>query len=253
MDQEVTSENNRFKHSVNFVKHTKRRRSLPSPAQLQVHFVCHTLHQYFNKLSCSSENSTRIHYLEETSEETCQFDLRAVLNLDDLLSNFSPILSEFGITEDSDDHRQIVSNIRFSGQRFGRDVIHKEESRGLFTLEVSISREHNMYRCESCLLDRVVRESIIMAEESERVTVPASQSSIKKLLKKRVRVEEGEFCSVCLEEFRVGTYETSMDCSHVFHRECIERWLRQSHYCPVCRYEMPTDYDRGEFHEDDEY
>ncbi|XP_004304786.1 PREDICTED: E3 ubiquitin-protein ligase RNF181-like [Fragaria vesca subsp. vesca] len=175
-----------------------------------------------------------------------------MLNINELRWHLSPALLEFGITEDSDYHKVIVIDIGNVSQRLGRDVIHKKESRGLITLQVSISKEHNMFRCENCLTQRVERESIIEAEDSERVMVPASESSIKKLLKKRVRVEEGESCSVCLEEFRAGTYETSMDCSHVFHRECIGKWMTQSHYCPVCRYEMPTDNDEGGFHQDDE-
>ncbi|XVF85980.1 hypothetical protein PTKIN_Ptkin17bG0160500 [Pterospermum kingtungense] len=31
-----------------------------------------------------------------------------------------------------------------------------------------------------------------------------------------------------------------MPCSHTFHGNCIENWLKLSHYCPICRFEMPT-------------
>lgn len=71
--------------------------------------------------------------------------MRAVLNLDDLLANVSPVLSEFEITNDSDEHRSILREIRLLGLRHSQHVIHKEGSRGLFTLKVCISREHDMY------------------------------------------------------------------------------------------------------------
>ncbi len=35
---------------------------------------------------------------------------------------------------------------------------------------------------------------------------------------------------ICEEE-----KERILDCSHIFHRECIGEWLKQKHHCPVCR------------------
>ncbi|XP_008221738.1 PREDICTED: uncharacterized protein LOC103321693 [Prunus mume] len=111
-----------------------------------------------------------------------------------------------------------------------------------------------------CLVASVMRESLAAAEVK---MVPASESSIKKVLKKvivgqggesirrnylsvsddvkeeeerkrrRISVSESESCSVCMDEFEEGTTVAWMPCSHVFHGECIVNWLRQSHYCPV--------------------
>ena len=47
-------------------------------------------------------------------------------------------------------------------------------------------------------------------------------------------------CSICLMgiipqpqcEEEKGTM---LDCSHIFHRECIGEWLKQKHSCPLCR------------------
>ncbi|KAK6120689.1 hypothetical protein DH2020_045570 [Rehmannia glutinosa] len=71
--------------------------------------------------------------------------------------------------------------------------------------------------------------------------VPASESSIESILKRKVTVDnnmEMMTCSICLEDFTEGLI--SMPCSHVFHGDCITQWLRTSHYCPICRFEMPT-------------
>eukprot|EP00731_Ephydatia_muelleri_P005858 Em0003g106a len=40
-------------------------------------------------------------------------------------------------------------------------------------------------------------------------------------------------CAVCLDEMKQNKKQET--CSHVFHRECIEKWLRRHNDCPVCR------------------
>nr|GLL16743.1 uncharacterized protein LOC110012102 [Ipomoea trifida] len=46
-------------------------------------------------------------------------------------------------------------------------------------------------------------------------------------------------CSICLEEVVFGMKATGMPCSHVFHGDCILKWLKGDHTCPVCRYSLP--------------
>nr|GME14975.1 Anaphase-promoting complex (APC), subunit 11 [Ipomoea batatas] len=46
-------------------------------------------------------------------------------------------------------------------------------------------------------------------------------------------------CSICLEEVVFGMKATGMQCSHVFHGDCILKWLKGDHTCPVCRYSLP--------------
>ncbi|MBA0874263.1 hypothetical protein Goshw_014259 [Gossypium schwendimanii] len=66
--------------------------------------------------------------------------------------------------------------------------------------------------------------------------VPAKESLVKEMLE-RVRVEarDEEDCMICLEVLEVGFDASRMPCSHAFHGDCIEKWLKQSHYCPICR------------------
>nr|GMD65973.1 E3 ubiquitin-protein ligase At4g11680-like [Ipomoea batatas] len=48
--------------------------------------------------------------------------------------------------------------------------------------------------------------------------------------------EDGECCSICLEEFTRGMVITELaPCSHRFHNACIAQWLRNNPTCPICR------------------
>ncbi|KAI8982447.1 hypothetical protein BDF20DRAFT_817294 [Mycotypha africana] len=43
-------------------------------------------------------------------------------------------------------------------------------------------------------------------------------------------------CLVCLDEFATKQPVRVLKCHHVFHRECVDRWLCEAHNsCPVCR------------------
>ncbi|KAK8521181.1 hypothetical protein V6N13_077298 [Hibiscus sabdariffa] len=85
---------------------------------------------------------------------------------------------------------------------------------------------------------------------------PASKSSIEALkrvhwvdedeenlpLKKKKKLGEGSSsekgCTICLDEFSDGVEVTSMPCGHIYHYDCIVEWLKTSHMCPLCRYQM---------------
>jgi hypothetical protein len=56
--------------------------------------------------------------------------------------------------------------------------------------------------------------------------------------------QETERCTVCLVDFETGDELRTLNCNHLFHTECIDRWLIYNKKCPVCRIEMdkPTGY-----------
>ncbi|CAI9778569.1 unnamed protein product [Fraxinus pennsylvanica] len=90
---------------------------------------------------------------------------------------------------------------------------------------------------ERVIFNRILQQSM---EENCKM-VPASDSSVESLEKKRLEYDGVESCTICLSEFYQGSeVVTRMPCSHVFHENCIKKWLKTSHYCPVCRFKMPT-------------
>lgn len=66
--------------------------------------------------------------------------------------------------------------------------------------------------------------------------IPTSTvSDVKKLSNNNNR------CVICLSEFNVGEKESTLPCLHFFHSNCIEKWIIEKRWCPVCKYEISLD------------
>jgi len=42
-------------------------------------------------------------------------------------------------------------------------------------------------------------------------------------------------CCFCLEEYDATAPIVRTPCGHMMHRDCLEKWLQTSHFCPICR------------------
>ena len=45
-------------------------------------------------------------------------------------------------------------------------------------------------------------------------------------------------CSICTGVVEEGAKVYELPCKHVFHQECIDKWLDQSKVCPNCRLDL---------------
>ncbi|CAJ1847796.1 unnamed protein product [Sphenostylis stenocarpa] len=70
-------------------------------------------------------------------------------------------------------------------------------------------------------------------------TPPAKKEAIEAL--PTVTINENLQCSVCLDDFEVGSEAKEMPCKHRFHSGCILPWLELHSSCPVCRLQLPVD------------
>ncbi|CAN8320646.1 unnamed protein product [Cochlearia groenlandica] len=61
-------------------------------------------------------------------------------------------------------------------------------------------------------------------------------------IKKEQDDDMGEKCAICFEEFNNGERVVTLPCGHDFHEDvCVVKWFETSHFCPLCRYELPCD------------
>lgn len=48
--------------------------------------------------------------------------------------------------------------------------------------------------------------------------------------------ENDNECVICMEEFKQGEVVSTLICDHRFHGQCISKWKKISHQCPLCRF-----------------
>lgn len=48
-------------------------------------------------------------------------------------------------------------------------------------------------------------------------------------------IDNGAQCTTCFDTFKLDEDVGALDCNHIFHRPCIEPWLKTKNSCPVCR------------------
>ncbi len=71
---------------------------------------------------------------------------------------------------------------------------------------------------------------------------------INKMNKKKVgktkKNKIDQLCELCNENIDVGTFMKILDCSHIFHKSCINKYFDNHIYleCPTCNHEHITSY-----------
>ncbi|OMO77587.1 Zinc finger, RING-type [Corchorus capsularis] len=136
----------------------------------------------------------------------------------------------------------------------GRRVNYQEEDFPQVDDELSQAEADEDYEIdEEILHDDEIQFEEISSNNHYHGMVPADESSINNMmlnnkviisplnLKESHDHQQEDCCVVCLEQLaEVGSQVSQMPCSHQFHTACIQTWLNNSHYCPVCRYVMPA-------------
>lgn len=58
--------------------------------------------------------------------------------------------------------------------------------------------------------------------------------------KERVISGEDAVCCICLAKYANNDELRELPCSHFFHRECVDKWLKINATCPLCKSEVGT-------------
>ena len=72
-----------------------------------------------------------------------------------------------------------------------------------------------------------------------------------KHLKKYSALREDK-CPICLVKYKSSDIIKEFSCKHIFHKNCIFKWLKTSNVCPICKHDFTEEIIKVELRDDDE-
>ncbi|PAN34324.1 hypothetical protein PAHAL_6G084700 [Panicum hallii] len=91
--------------------------------------------------------------------------------------------------------------------------------------------------------DMSYEELLALGERIGTVSTGLSDGALSECLKRSIYVpttstshEDGDLkCIICQEEYFSGVEVAKMACEHYYHVTCIQQWLGQKNWCPICK------------------
>ncbi|KAA8495598.1 E3 ubiquitin-protein ligase [Porphyridium purpureum] len=87
--------------------------------------------------------------------------------------------------------------------------------------------------------DHGTERTRLRGPSQEQPDVPVTQNSVR-LPQTSDEDEDEPMCAICIDNFEEGDQVRELECSHIYHKACIDPWLYQSSTCPVCKREIPN-------------
>lgn len=83
--------------------------------------------------------------------------------------------------------------------------------------------------------DDLLSEELFVRNDSKELLkyIPTSVVS-----KEKKPSDNNYRCIICLSEFHIGEKESILPCLHIFHSTCIETWINNKQWCPICKYDI---------------
>ena len=78
----------------------------------------------------------------------------------------------------------------------------------------------------------------------ERQSDSISKEVFNALAKKKISKEDDPIiidkskCTICIDEYIIGSKVLTLPCMHNFHESCIKKWFKQNCTCPICKFKI---------------
>ena len=102
----------------------------------------------------------------------------------------------------------------------------------------------NIRTISSDLVVQTVNENNEENEEDDELFMRKREQYILELdefqfkhLKKYSALKEDK-CPICLQKYKSSDIIKEFPCKHIFHKNCIFKWLKTSNVCPLCKHDI---------------
>jgi len=84
-------------------------------------------------------------------------------------------------------------------------------------------------------LDQLLQEIFRGMPEHEGAP-PATEESLSKLKEFEYTAgKESDLCAICHDDFAEKQKVSQLPCDHMYHKDCVTKWLKMHNICPMCR------------------
>ena len=84
--------------------------------------------------------------------------------------------------------------------------------------------------------EEYMNENELFKEKKKKFILELDEFQFKHLEKYSALKEEK--CPICLQKYKGADMIKEFPCKHIFHKECIFKWLNKSNVCPLCKYDI---------------
>ena len=84
--------------------------------------------------------------------------------------------------------------------------------------------------------EEYMNQNELFKEKKKQFILELDEFQFKHLEKYSALKEEK--CPICLQKYKGADMIKEFPCKHIFHKECIFKWLNKSNVCPLCKYDI---------------
>jgi hypothetical protein len=97
---------------------------------------------------------------------------------------------------------------------------------------------YTYYIISISLLDIVFMVYIIYTFSSFYWLIIIVRDILRKKFYKLISLSINTECSICYEQ--ITNNASKLECGHIYHRECIDKWVQVNSTCPYCRHSLSS-------------
>ncbi|CAD8212272.1 unnamed protein product [Paramecium pentaurelia] len=145
---------------------------------------------------------------------------------------------DYGFVIPNQTHIQITDQV---DQRMNLQQLELNQSYNIINRSINNTRQdqieslHRLLNTFIQLNENGTIEGNIGCEEHEIQQLPVRKINLEQI---KQLDEDHMKCLICLCEYEEEDLVKTIPCLHYFHDDCIDKWLKKSRHCPICKNEL---------------